>query len=85
MTHARQVRETLRSVLWQAAVARTLPHGLDAQLEHLGSTAAESIDLDREETRRWAWLVVPTGRRGSTRKRRRRGGGGGGVLKRGPG
>ena len=47
--HATEVRATLRAVLWQAAVAQTLPYGLNAQLEHLGDTAAEGIDLVAED------------------------------------
>lgn len=47
--YATEVRATLRTVLWQAAVAQTLPHGLNAQLEHLGNTAAERIDLVSED------------------------------------
>jgi DNA polymerase IIIc chi subunit len=49
VSHAIEVRATLRSALWQAAVEQTLPHGLNAQLEHLGSNAAEGIDLDVED------------------------------------
>ena len=49
VTHAAEVRATLRSVLWEAAVPQALPHGLNAQIEHLGNTAAEGIDLDVED------------------------------------
>ena len=49
VAHATEVRATLRSVLWQAAASNALPHGLNAQLEHLGNTAAEGIDLDEED------------------------------------
>ena len=46
MAYARDVRATLRSVLWQAAVDQSLPHGLNAQSEHLGARAGEEIDVD---------------------------------------
>ena len=48
MRHATTVRAELRTVLWQAAVAGTLA-GLNAQLEHLGSSAAECIDVAAED------------------------------------
>jgi hypothetical protein len=49
VAHATEVRATLRSVLWQAAVSNALPYGLNAQVEHLGNTAAEGIDIDEED------------------------------------
>ena len=49
VSYATEVRATLRSALWQAAVEQTLPHGLNAQIEHLGNHAAEGINLDVED------------------------------------
>ena len=49
MTHSREVRATLRDVLWRAAKDQSLPHGLKAQLEHMGNSAAEGIDLEAED------------------------------------
>jgi len=48
VVHASQLRATIRSVLWEAAVNRTLPWGQTAQLEHLGTKADESITLDSD-------------------------------------
>ena len=36
-------------MLWQAAASNALPYGLNAQVEHLGNTAAEGIDIDEED------------------------------------
>ena len=47
--HASAVRAQLRVVLWEAAVAGKLKHGLNAQLEHLGNKAAEGIDVDPDD------------------------------------
>jgi len=50
VAYAKAVRALLRSTLWQAALAGSLPHGLNAQIEHLGQSAADSIDLDEADT-----------------------------------
>ena len=46
VAYATELRATLRDALWQAALKGQLPEGRNAQLEHLGETAAEGIDLD---------------------------------------
>lgn len=46
VSHASTVRKEMRAALWNAAVAQRLPHGLNAQLEHLGARPGEEIDVD---------------------------------------